>query len=112
MLEDFNRISETIGILKRSLPQEGWKPSHRTNQETEVRREFDFGNSDTYHHGKQLLAFNPREFKKMSKIKLVTRAESRRTGLPRLLGARYFDGLFCIVNVFWPVVIERSELHG
>ena len=35
-----------------------------------------------------------------------------RTCLPGFLRAWHLDGLFGIVNAFWPVVIERLELHG
>ena len=42
----------------------------------------------------------------------VTGVRSGRTRLSGLLRARHFDGLFGIVNPFWPVVVERLELHG
>jgi hypothetical protein len=40
------------------------------------------------------------------------RVKNGRTCFPRFLRARYLDGLVGIINVLWPVVIERPELHG
>jgi len=37
---------------------------------------------------------------------------SGRTRLSGLLGFWYLDGLFGIVETFWPVVVEGLELHG
>ena len=83
----------------------------RMDQNTEIRRYFDF---DTYRHGMRLLPSNKRVRiqEAMRRGEFPARAENVRTCFPRFLCARYFDGLFCIVNMLWPVVVERSELHG
>ena len=61
----------------------------------------------------QLFTFVTRKMQEiMSKVESVMRVEGGRTGLSRFLRTWYFDGLFCIVNLLWPVVIKWSEFHG
>ena len=61
LFEDFDGGLETVGILDRSLFQEGCEC--RTSQWTLTRRDFDFGEGDTYRHDMQLLTSDTRKLK-------------------------------------------------
>lgn len=72
------------------------------------------GSDDTYHHGMRLATFNTCVYKKrvVSKFRYRKMFTGRRTGLSRFLRPWHLDGLFGVVDMLWPVVIERPELHG
>ena len=63
----------------------------------------------------QLLAHANSRNGGQSSVRFIVRRDEVKSGRTRLSGflrARHLDGLFGIVNVFWPVVIEWFELHG
>jgi hypothetical protein len=76
---------------------------------------FGFEDEDTYHPDIQLFASTRKPKKKRARSAHDAgwgKIGSERTRFSGLLRAWNLDGLFGVVDVLWPIVIERFELHG